>query len=179
MPYKLFPPGTRNGNRTVRVRGSWRGERFEFSSGLSDEGSARELAERFFRLFVESVDEEAGRRPEHLQLGSFEQWFLEHHRLEGNVIRRVGGAALSFFRQPTGYKSTKIRFGETTKSVLEHRMVYLLTNGELPRSIDHINGDRADNRPENLRAATPLSQAANRRQRRPDPAPEEPDVFGW
>lgn len=35
-----------------------------------------------------------------------------------------------------------------------HRLVYLLHHGVLPKEIDHINGCRADNRLENLRAVT-------------------------
>ena len=35
-----------------------------------------------------------------------------------------------------------------------HRLIFLLHHGYLPKEIDHINGDRADNRIENLRAVT-------------------------
>ena len=35
-----------------------------------------------------------------------------------------------------------------------HRLIFLLHHGYLPKEIDHINGDRSDNRIENLRAVT-------------------------
>lgn len=35
--------------------------------------------------------------------------------------------------------------------VAAHRVVYALSRGEVPDTVDHINGDRGDNRPENLR----------------------------
>jgi hypothetical protein len=35
-----------------------------------------------------------------------------------------------------------------------HRLIFLLEHGYLPKEIDHINGDKQDNRLENLREAT-------------------------
>jgi hypothetical protein len=45
-----------------------------------------------------------------------------------------------------------------------HRVVWVLADrGPLPSQIDHINGVRTDNRPENLRAATPQQNQQNAR----------------
>lgn len=47
-----------------------------------------------------------------------------------------------------------------------HRLAWLLTHGEpIPAEIDHINGNRSDNRIANLRAATRGENAANNRTR--------------
>lgn len=35
-----------------------------------------------------------------------------------------------------------------------HRLIFLLEHGYIPKEIDHINGDRQDNRLENLRSVT-------------------------
>jgi hypothetical protein len=41
-------------------------------------------------------------------------------------------------------------------------MIFLYTYGYLPSCIDHINRDSTDDRPANLRAATPALNARNR-----------------
>ena len=44
-----------------------------------------------------------------------------------------------------------------------HRAAWLYVTGEMPRYIDHINGDRTDNRWVNLRNATAQQNGANAR----------------
>lgn len=44
-----------------------------------------------------------------------------------------------------------------------HRLAYLYVTGETPHLIDHVNGDRSDNRAANLRAATSEINNQNRR----------------
>ena len=50
------------------------------------------------------------------------------------------------------------------RALLVHRVVYALANGVDPGSmtVDHANGKRADNRPENLRLATNTENVQNR-----------------
>jgi hypothetical protein len=51
------------------------------------------------------------------------------------------------------------------KRMKVHRAVYQMFKGEIPEGlqIDHINGDRLDNSPENLRAVTPQQNSWNRK----------------
>ena len=54
----------------------------------------------------------------------------------------------------SGYLKTKVN----NKTYRLHRLVFLMHKGYLPKILDHINGDRKDNRIENLR---PVSLAQN------------------
>lgn len=54
-------------------------------------------------------------------------------------------------------------FGEKLKA---HRVIWLYMTGHIPGEIDHINGNRADNRWENLRAATRIDNARNQKLRK-------------
>jgi hypothetical protein len=56
-----------------------------------------------------------------------------------------------------GYLEIKVA-GRTMKC---HRLVFLWHNGFLPEEIDHINGQKCDNRIENLRPATRSQNRAN------------------
>jgi len=95
---------------------------------------------------------------------TLEQLILSRYQLiNGEVIGPRGvvtGTPLG-----NGYLGTGIRLDGKVKRVLMHRMVFLLAHGYLPITVDHINGDRADNRIENLRAATKQQQQGNRASR--------------
>lgn len=43
-----------------------------------------------------------------------------------------------------------------------HRLIFLLEHGYMPKEIDHINGDRQDNRLKNLREVTRSQNQCNR-----------------
>lgn len=63
-------------------------------------------------------------------------------------------------KQANGYVYIKI----DGKSYMAHRLAWLDVNGEWPEVfVDHINGDRSDNRLINLRAATRELNAQNQR----------------
>ena len=54
----------------------------------------------------------------------------------------------------------QLTYEETTYVV--HRLIWMWVYGEEPEQIDHINGDRQDNRLENLRNVDPLTNQRNR-----------------
>ena len=61
----------------------------------------------------------------------------------------------TFFIYYPGVKDTKI--------LKVHRFAFMQETGTLPEEVDHINGDKSDNRWSNLRAATKAQNQANRK----------------
>jgi len=53
--------------------------------------------------------------------------------------------------------------GINYNSYRAHRLIFLMHKGYLPKTIDHIDGDKLDNRIENLRAATVGQNQHNRK----------------
>lgn len=53
--------------------------------------------------------------------------------------------------------------GINHKDYLEHRLIFMMFYGYMPDYIDHINGNRNDNRIENLREATCVTNGYNQK----------------
>ena len=81
----------------------------------------------------------------------------EFRRWNTRFSRKTAGTVDS-----SGY--VRIRFGNEYHRA--HRLVWLLAHGiPVPDEIDHVNGVKSDNRPENLRKATRIENGANSRMR--------------
>lgn len=80
-------------------------------------------------------------------------------KIKPNRNIRIGDAAGSI--DSHGYLQTK----HNGIVYLNHRLIWLMHYGWLPRLIDHVNGNKTDNRIENLRQATPQQNQHNAKRR--------------
>jgi pyruvate-formate lyase len=62
------------------------------------------------------------------------------------------------YKRKDGYRTITIQY----KPYYVHRIVFLMHNGYLPDFLDHIDGDRSNNKIENLRPCTVQQNAYNR-----------------
>lgn len=78
----------------------------------------------------------------------------------------TGGSAIkkAVNLKPSALSSGYLRVGVADRFVMVHRLVYMAFHGPIGPGldVDHINGIRNDNRPENLRVATRQENAMNR-----------------
>ncbi|MGL5456720.1 MAG: HNH endonuclease signature motif containing protein [Citrobacter telavivensis] len=71
-----------------------------------------------------------------------------------------GAPALAYVR-PDGYMSGKVK----GKVYYTHRVVFFLHYGYMPEEVDHIDGNRANNNPSNLRDASRQQNMQNMKAR--------------
>ncbi|WMX18800.1 hypothetical protein [Escherichia phage vB_EcoP_PAS7] len=71
---------------------------------------------------------------------------------------RVKLGSVQGYLNSHGYVKVKLK----GKALSLHRAVFLLHYGYLPYEVDHVNRDKTDNRPDNLRAATRSSNCHNK-----------------
>ena len=69
-------------------------------------------------------------------------------KVKCNVMINIGDVAGSL--KQTGYREIAYK----QKWYREHKLAFIYEHGYFPKLIDHINGEKADNRIENLREAT-------------------------
>lgn len=89
---------------------------------------------------------------------------FEYDKETGNLIwkiqqRGIRKGSIAGTIKSHGYLCVGINY----KSYRAHRLIFLMHKGYLPKTIDHINGDKLDNRIENLRAATVGQNQHNRK----------------
>jgi hypothetical protein len=77
--------------------------------------------------------------------------FWKHTRRNTTANKRAGSIDYD------GY----LQIGISNKKYREHRLIFCLFHGYFPKMIDHINGDKQDNRIENLRECNKSINALN------------------
>lgn len=91
---------------------------------------------------------------------------LRYEPETGHLFWEKGGRGRKNLNIPTGTlrkKNGYMQTGFMGKMFLNHRLAWLLHNGVWPKAqIDHVNGDRKDNRIVNLREATSSDNNHNR-----------------
>lgn len=105
-------------------------------------------------------------------LSLFEYWDGSLYYRTAPLSRRQLGDKAGSVDTSTGYRIVKIN----SVRYREHRLIWVYMHGKLPTDvIDHINGDRADNRITNLRD---VSQAVNMQNMTKPTSASQTGVFG-
>ena len=74
-----------------------------------------------------------------------------YDRERGVVVNRKLNRVVKGCMNDVGYMATRLRIGGKHPTIKLHHMVWVVVHGRFPTLIDHINGDKTDNRLCNLR----------------------------
>ena len=85
-----------------------------------------------------------------------------YDRERGVVVNRRLNRVVKGTVNNVGYVITRLWICGQHPTIKLHHMVWMVVHGRLPMQIDHINGDKTDNRLENLREVTQSENDANR-----------------
>jgi hypothetical protein len=88
---------------------------------------------------------------------------LFEYREDGNLYWKQTKRGINLSK-PAGTmrKNGYVQISVNRKIYLAHRLVFLMYHGYLPKEVDHIDGNEANNAIENLRLATPSQNMRNR-----------------
>ena len=96
----------------------------------------------------------------------------------GVVVNRKLNRVVKGSVNGKGYMLTRLRIGGQHPHIQLHHMVWAVVHGRFPTQIDHINGDKTDNRIENLREVSASENNKNVIHRwRPNARTGLPGVF--
>ena len=101
-----------------------------------------------------------------------------YDRARGVVVNRKLNRVVKGSVNGKGYMLTRLRIGGQHPHIQLHHMVWAVVHGRFPTQIDHINGDKTDNRIENLREVSASENNKNVIHRwRPNARTGLPGVF--
>lgn len=86
----------------------------------------------------------------------------EHTRGDKSFNTRFAGKQAFTATDGNGYKYGSV---QPLTGLRAHRVIWAIVHGKWPKFIDHINGDRTDNRLVNLREVTKAENAQNQKRR--------------
>ena len=84
-----------------------------------------------------------------------------YDRERGVVVNKKLNRVVKGSNDGNGYVITRLWLRGQNPAIKLHHIVWALTYGRLPTQIDHINGDKTDNRIENLREVSPSENMLN------------------